>query len=73
MLVLSRKQHESICISDKIVVTLLGVHGNTVRLGIEAPLEVPVRRKEVQDKLDRSQRPVRLCHVELQGSGQPAR
>jgi carbon storage regulator len=65
MLVLSRKQHESICISDKIVVTMLGVHGNTVRLGIEAPLEVPVRRKEVQDRLDESVRPVRLCHVEL--------
>jgi carbon storage regulator len=66
MLVLSRKQHESICISDKIVVTMLGVHGNTVRLGIEAPIEVPVRRKEVQDKLDARVRPVRLCHVELQ-------
>jgi carbon storage regulator CsrA len=46
---------------------MLGVHGNTVRLGIEAPLEVPVRRKEVQDKIDRDQRPVRLCHVELKG------
>ncbi len=67
MLVLSRKQHECICISDKIVVTMLGVHGNTVRLGIEAPIEVPVRRQEVQDKLDRRRRPVRLCHVELKG------
>ena len=65
MLVLSRKPHESICISDKIVVTMLGVHGNTVRLGIEAPLEVPVRRQEVQDKLDSRRRPIRLCHVEL--------
>ena len=67
MLVLSRKQHESICISDKIVVTMLGVHGNTVRLGIEAPSEVPVRRQEVQDKLDSRRRPIRLCHVELKG------
>jgi carbon storage regulator len=67
MLVLSRKQHESICISDKIVVTMLGVHGNTVRLGIEAPIEVPVRRQEVQDKLDRRRRPVQVCHVELKG------
>ena len=65
MLVLSRKQHESICISDKIVVTMLGIHGNTVRLGIEAPLEVPVRRQEVQDKLDPRRRPIRLCHIEL--------
>ncbi len=65
MLVLSRKQHESICISDKIVVTMLGVHGNTVRLGIEAPIEVPVRRQEVQDKLDARRRPIRLSHVEL--------
>jgi carbon storage regulator len=65
MLVLSRKQHESICISDKIVVTMLGVHGNTVRLGIEAPIEVPVRRKEVQDKIDRQERSVRQMQVEL--------
>jgi carbon storage regulator len=63
MLVLSRKTNESICISDKIVVTMLGVHGNTVRLGIEAPIEVPVRRQEVQARHDRK-RFVRVYQVE---------
>ena len=47
MLVLSRKQTESIVINDNIVVTVLGVRGNTVRLGVEAPREVPVFRSEL--------------------------
>ena len=51
MLVLSRKQTESIVINDNIVVTILSVRGNTVRLGVEAPREVPVLRSE----LDRRQ------------------
>jgi carbon storage regulator len=64
MLVLSRKTNESICISDKIVVTMLGIHGKTVRLGIEAPIDVPVRRQEVQEKHDR-RRLVRVRQVEV--------
>ena len=51
MLVLSRKQTERIVINDNIVVTVLSVRGNTVRLGVEAPREVPVFRSE----LDRRQ------------------
>jgi carbon storage regulator len=51
MLVLSRKQTESIVINDNIVVTVLGVRGNMVRLGVEAPREMPVLRSE----LDRRQ------------------
>ncbi len=51
MLVLSRKQTECVVINDKIVVTVLSVRGNTVRLGVEAPREIPVLRSE----LDRRQ------------------
>jgi carbon storage regulator len=51
MLVLSRKQTESIVINDNIVVTVLHVRGNTVRLGVDAPREMPVLRSE----LDRRQ------------------
>lgn len=47
MLVLSRKRRESIRISGEIVVTVLSIHGNKVRLGIQAPAEVPVNRTEV--------------------------
>ena len=53
MLVLSRKPKESICIGDNIVVTVLGVQGDRVRLGIEAPLEIPVHRQEVQDVIQK--------------------
>lgn len=46
MLVLSRKVGERIVIGPSIVVTVLEVRGNVVKLGCEAPLEVPVNREE---------------------------
>ena len=51
MLVLSRKLNESIVINYDIVVTVLGVQGDRVRLGIEAPGEIPVHRQEVYQKM----------------------
>ena len=51
MLVLSRKLNESIVINDNVVVTVLGVQGDRVRLGIEAPGEIPVHRQEVYAKM----------------------
>jgi carbon storage regulator len=51
MLVLSRKRNESIVICDNIVVTVVDVRGDRVRLGIEAPKEVPVHRREVYEKI----------------------
>ena len=51
MLVLSRKLNESIVINDDIVVTVLGIQGDRVRLGIEAPGEIPVHRQEVYEKM----------------------
>lgn len=47
MLVLSRKQSEQLVIGDGIVITVVEIRGDKVRLGIEAPLEVPVHRQEV--------------------------
>lgn len=47
VLVLSRKRDESIVINDNITVTVVEVWGDKVRLGIEAPREVPVHREEV--------------------------
>ena len=49
--VLSRKLNESIVINHDIVVTVLAVQGGRVRLGIEAPLEIPVHRQEVYEKM----------------------
>jgi carbon storage regulator len=47
MLVLSRKLNESIVIDDNIVITVVEIRGDKVRLGIQAPREVPVHRSEV--------------------------
>lgn len=47
MLVLSRKRTESIMIGDNVVVTVLAICGNRVRIGIDAPLDIPVHRSEV--------------------------
>jgi carbon storage regulator len=51
MLVLSRKLNQSIVINDKVVVTVLRVRGDNVLLGIDAPLEIPVHRQEVYEKM----------------------
>jgi carbon storage regulator len=51
MLVLSRKRDEKIVIGDNIVITVVEVRGDKVRLGIEAPSDVPVHRAEVYARL----------------------
>ena len=57
MLVLSRKKNETIVINDNIVVTVVEVRGDKVRLGIEAPKEVTVHRREVYDAIKKSEKP----------------
>jgi carbon storage regulator len=53
MLVLSRDPDESIMIGDDIRITIVSVRGDKVRLGIDAPKEVPVHRQEVYDAIKR--------------------
>jgi carbon storage regulator len=48
MLVLSRKQGQTIVIDDQVTITVLKVKGNCVRLGIDAPEEVSIRRGELE-------------------------
>lgn len=55
MLVLSRKKNESIVINDDITIVVVEIRGDKVRLGVEAPKEVPVHRREVYDAIKRSQ------------------
>ena len=52
MLVLTRKTNQSIMIGDEIEVTILSVTGDKVRLGINAPRDVPVFRQEVYEAID---------------------
>jgi carbon storage regulator len=61
MLVLSRSRDDSIVINDNIVITVVEIRGDKVRLGIEAPIEIPVHRQEVYEAIkaehDRSLKP----------------
>lgn len=56
MLVLSRKKDESLIIGDHITITVVEVRGDKVRLGIEAPIEVSVHRKEVYDAIQKAKK-----------------
>ncbi len=51
MLVLSRNKGQSIMIGDNIVVTLVDIRGDKVRLGIDAPSEIPVHREEIYEAI----------------------
>lgn len=53
MLVLSRKLEESIMIGDNIEIKVIAVHGETVKLGISAPRDIPVHRKEVYEEIEK--------------------
>ncbi len=59
MLVLARKKNESIVIRNDVVVTVVEVRGDKVRLGIEAPKEVKVHRREVYDAIREAERRAR--------------
>lgn len=53
MLVLTRKKDESIIIGDEIAVTVLGIEGDQVRLGITAPRDIAVHRREIYELIKR--------------------
>lgn len=54
MLILSRKLNESIVIDGRIIVKVLRIDKDTVKLGIQAPAELPVHREEIQEVIQRS-------------------
>jgi carbon storage regulator len=68
MLVLSRKKNESIVINDNITVTVIEIRGDKVRLGIEAPKDVTVHRREVYDAIHAQDR---ANDLRDHGSGAP--
>ncbi len=68
MLVLSRKKGQSVIIQDDIEITILETEGDTVKLGITAPKQVPILRKELlvsvqETNRDSASQPVNLLHL----------
>lgn len=69
MLVLSRKKDESIKIGDDVVVTIVAIRRDKVRLGIDAPQDIPVHRREVYDAIKKeNQKTAGLSRPEGQGA-----
>ena len=51
MLILTRRTNETLMVGDNVTVTVLGVKGNQVRIGVNAPKEVAVHREEIYDRI----------------------
>ena len=57
MLILTRRVGETVMIGDEVTITVLGVKGNQVRVGINAPKHVAVHREEIYERIKREQQP----------------
>ena len=57
MLILTRRVGETVMIGDDVTITVLGVKGNQVRVGINAPKNVAVHREEIYERIKREQQP----------------
>jgi carbon storage regulator len=58
MLILTRRVGESIIVGDNVTITVLGIKGNQIRLGVNAPKEVSVHREEIYQRIKQEQKVV---------------
>lgn len=72
MLVLSRQRDESVMIGSNVVVTVVDIRGDKVRLGISAPIEVPVHRQEVFEAIQRAALREQSTKSQIPSAGPPA-
>ncbi|MDP9009057.1 MAG: carbon storage regulator CsrA [Pseudomonadota bacterium] len=61
MLILTRRVGEAVMVGDDVTVTIIGVKGNQVRIGISAPKNVAVHREETYERIQRAQHPAPLA------------
>ena len=59
MLILTRRVGETLMIGDEVTVTVLGVKGNQVRIGVNAPKDVSVHREEIYERIKNEQKEVK--------------
>ncbi len=65
MLILTRRVGETLMIGDDVTVTVLGVKGNQVRIGVNAPKEITVHREEIYERIQREK------EAQARSGGQP--
>ncbi len=58
MLILTRRIGETLNVGDDVQVTVLGIHGKQVRIGVEAPKSIPVHREEIYKRIQREREPL---------------